>query len=42
MPGDMSELKEQLTRRTGGKLNIKARVRIGIFFHQELKTVANV
>jgi nucleotide-binding universal stress UspA family protein len=36
---NISELKEQLTRRTAGKLNIKTKVRVGVFYHQELKTV---
>ena len=33
------KLKEQLTLKTGGKLNIKTKVRRGVFFHQELKII---
>ena len=36
---NINELKEQLTKRTGGKLNIVTEVRTGIFFSRELKTV---
>jgi len=34
----INELKEQLTRKTGGKLNIKTEVNMGVFF-LELKTI---
>lgn len=36
---NISELKEQLTRKTGGKVNIKTKVSMGTFFHQALKTI---
>ena len=35
---DINKIKEQLTRKTSGKLNIETEVRMGIFF-PELKTV---
>ena len=35
---DINKLKEQLTRKTNGKLNIATEVRMGVFF-QELKAV---
>ena len=35
----INELKKQLSRRTGGKLNIDTEVRMGVFFRQELETV---
>ena len=36
---DINELKEELTGKTGGKIKIETEIRIGVFFHKDLKTV---
>jgi nucleotide-binding universal stress UspA family protein len=35
------KLKEQLARRTGGKVNISTEVRMGVFFYRELRVVCD-
>ena len=36
---ELNKLKEQLIRKSGGKLNIQTEIRMGLYFYQALKTV---